>query len=34
MQHTKMTCHSIQPKNEIFVKDYEFLSFAEKMIKI
>ena len=29
-----MTCHSIQSKNEIFVKDYEFLSFAEKMIKI
>ena len=29
MQHTKMTCHSIQPKNETFVKD-EFFVFCGK----
>ena len=26
-----MTCYSVQPRDRIFVKGYEFLSFAENM---
>ena len=26
-----MTCYSVQPRDQIFVKGYEFLSFAENM---
>ena len=26
-----MTRHSVQPRDRIFVKDYEFLSFARNM---
>ena len=28
LQHIKMTCYSVQPKDRIFVKGYGFLSFA------
>ena len=29
-----MTRYSVQPRDEIFVKGYEFLSFAKNMVKI
>ena len=29
-----MTKHSVQPRDQIFVKDYGFLSFAKNMGKI
>ena len=28
-----MTCYSVQPRDQIFLKDYGFLSFAENMGK-
>ena len=33
MQHLKMTCYSVQPKDRIFVKGYGFLLFAKNMSK-
>ena len=28
-----MTCYSVQPRDSIFLKGYEFLSFAKNMAK-
>ena len=28
-----MTCYSVQPRDQIFLKDYGFLSFAKNMGK-